>query len=202
MTPARFPVPAPGQPRRRSRQAEGGRAPPLEWLRMGRPQGGDRAHPDRSGDRYPGQEGPSRPRRPGRENRGNDSAGQPPRPASPRTGRQAGPEAMTNKARITCGAHHQSRMRCVDIAIGGRASNAGRRGQPGGVRPEAGRAAPARTLRSGTNPGRELRLGDLFGRRPVILAPVYYRCPLLCNQLLNGLDPQPEAGLARRRQGF
>ncbi len=35
--------------------------------------------------------------------------------------------------------------------------------------------------------GRELRLGELFGRRPVILAPVYYRCPLLCNQLLNGL---------------
>jgi protein SCO1/2 len=35
--------------------------------------------------------------------------------------------------------------------------------------------------------GRELRLAELFGRRPVILAPVYYRCPLLCNQLLNGL---------------
>jgi protein SCO1/2 len=35
--------------------------------------------------------------------------------------------------------------------------------------------------------GRDLRLGDLFGRRPVILAPVYFRCPLLCNQLLNGL---------------
>jgi protein SCO1 len=35
--------------------------------------------------------------------------------------------------------------------------------------------------------GRDLRLGELFGRRPVILAPVYFRCPLLCNQLLNGL---------------
>ncbi len=35
--------------------------------------------------------------------------------------------------------------------------------------------------------GRNVRLGDLFGRRPVILAPVYYRCPMLCNQLLNGL---------------
>ncbi len=35
--------------------------------------------------------------------------------------------------------------------------------------------------------GRELTLGDLFGRRPVILAPVYYRCPMLCNQVLNGL---------------
>jgi protein SCO1 len=35
--------------------------------------------------------------------------------------------------------------------------------------------------------GRDLRLGDLFGSRPVILVPVYYGCPLLCNQLLNGL---------------
>ncbi len=35
--------------------------------------------------------------------------------------------------------------------------------------------------------GRELRLAELFGQRPMILAPVYYRCPLLCNQLLNGL---------------
>jgi protein SCO1 len=35
--------------------------------------------------------------------------------------------------------------------------------------------------------GREVRLAELFGQRPVILAPVYYRCPLLCNQLLNGL---------------
>jgi protein SCO1/2 len=35
--------------------------------------------------------------------------------------------------------------------------------------------------------GRDVTLGDLFGRRPVILAPVYYRCPMLCNQVLNGL---------------
>jgi protein SCO1 len=35
--------------------------------------------------------------------------------------------------------------------------------------------------------GRDVRLGDLFGRRPVILVPVYYGCPMLCNQLLNGL---------------
>jgi protein SCO1/2 len=35
--------------------------------------------------------------------------------------------------------------------------------------------------------GRERALGELFGRRPMILAPVYYRCPMLCNQVLNGL---------------
>jgi protein SCO1 len=42
-------------------------------------------------------------------------------------------------------------------------------------------------LRFRDDTGRDLRLGELFGRRPVILAPVYFRCPLLCNQLLNGL---------------
>jgi protein SCO1/2 len=35
--------------------------------------------------------------------------------------------------------------------------------------------------------GRSLRLGEIFGRKPVILVPVYYRCPLLCSQVLNGL---------------
>jgi protein SCO1/2 len=35
--------------------------------------------------------------------------------------------------------------------------------------------------------GREIALGELFGRRPVILVPVYYQCPLLCNQTLNAL---------------
>jgi protein SCO1 len=35
--------------------------------------------------------------------------------------------------------------------------------------------------------GRDLALGELFGKRPVILVPVYYQCPMLCNQVLNGL---------------
>ena len=35
--------------------------------------------------------------------------------------------------------------------------------------------------------GRPVRLGDYFGRRPVILALVYYNCPMLCTQVLNGL---------------
>jgi protein SCO1/2 len=42
-------------------------------------------------------------------------------------------------------------------------------------------------LRFRDDSGRELALGELFGRRPVIVAPVYYRCPMLCNQVLNGL---------------
>jgi len=37
--------------------------------------------------------------------------------------------------------------------------------------------------------GREIALGDLFkSGRPVVLALVYYECPMLCNQVLNGLS--------------
>jgi protein SCO1/2 len=32
-----------------------------------------------------------------------------------------------------------------------------------------------------------VKLGDYFGKRPVILALVYYECPMLCTQVLNGL---------------
>lgn len=35
--------------------------------------------------------------------------------------------------------------------------------------------------------GNDVLLGKYFGRRPVVLALVYYECPMLCNQVLNGL---------------
>jgi protein SCO1/2 len=35
--------------------------------------------------------------------------------------------------------------------------------------------------------GRPVRLGQYFGTRPVVLAFVYYECPMLCTQVLNGL---------------
>lgn len=35
--------------------------------------------------------------------------------------------------------------------------------------------------------GREVRLGEYFGQRPVILTLVYYECPMLCSVILNGL---------------
>ena len=35
--------------------------------------------------------------------------------------------------------------------------------------------------------GRTVRLGDYFGKRPVVFALVYYNCPMLCTQVLNGL---------------
>lgn len=35
--------------------------------------------------------------------------------------------------------------------------------------------------------GNSVTLGSYFGRRPVVLAFVYYECPMLCTQILNGL---------------
>ncbi len=35
--------------------------------------------------------------------------------------------------------------------------------------------------------GRTVQLGTYFGKRPVIVALVYYDCPMLCNMILNGL---------------
>jgi protein SCO1/2 len=35
--------------------------------------------------------------------------------------------------------------------------------------------------------GRTVRLGDYLGRKPVVLALVYYDCPMLCTLTLNGL---------------
>jgi protein SCO1/2 len=36
--------------------------------------------------------------------------------------------------------------------------------------------------------GRTVRLGEYFGRKPVVLTFVYYECPMLCTQVLNGLE--------------
>lgn len=35
--------------------------------------------------------------------------------------------------------------------------------------------------------GREVKLGEYFKGRPVLLSLVYYQCPMLCNQILNGM---------------
>jgi protein SCO1/2 len=35
--------------------------------------------------------------------------------------------------------------------------------------------------------GQDVKLGQYFGKRPVILSLVYYNCPMLCTQVLNGM---------------
>jgi protein SCO1 len=36
--------------------------------------------------------------------------------------------------------------------------------------------------------GRPVRLGDYFGKKPLILNLVYYNCPMLCGEVLSGLE--------------
>jgi len=36
--------------------------------------------------------------------------------------------------------------------------------------------------------GRTVKLGEYFGRKPIVLTFVYYECPMLCTQVLNGLE--------------
>ena len=36
--------------------------------------------------------------------------------------------------------------------------------------------------------GKPVRLAEYFGQKPVILSMVYYNCPMLCTQVLNGLE--------------
>ena len=83
----------------------------------------------------------------------------------------------------------------------------------GGVRPDAWQVWSSRAIRPRPSPassarlrsinasatrcpadipfvdetGRQVTLGDYFGKRPVVLALVYYECPMLCTQVLNGL---------------
>ena len=35
--------------------------------------------------------------------------------------------------------------------------------------------------------GKTVKLGDYFGKHPAILSLVYYKCPMLCSEELNGL---------------
>jgi protein SCO1 len=35
--------------------------------------------------------------------------------------------------------------------------------------------------------GQQVKLGQYFGQKPVVLALVYYDCPMLCTQILNGM---------------
>jgi len=35
--------------------------------------------------------------------------------------------------------------------------------------------------------GEDVKLGSYFGKKPVVLSLVYYQCPMLCNQVLNGM---------------
>jgi protein SCO1/2 len=56
-----------------------------------------------------------------------------------------------------------------------------------GIEQKLGESLPLDAVFKDEN-GQDVKLGQYFGKgRPVILALVYYECPMLCNQVLNGL---------------
>src|SRR3954469_9775529 len=78
--------------------------------------------------------------------------------------------------------------------------------QSGGLQPDGGGAANQRPpileqvgidqhlnqqlpldLKFRDEAANRVRLGDFFGKRTVILSLVYYRCPMLCGEVLNGM---------------
>ncbi len=50
--------------------------------------------------------------------------------------------------------------------------------------------------------GRDVPLSSFFHGKPVILALVYYRCPMLCTQILNGLESSLKAVSFKPGQDF
>jgi protein SCO1 len=55
-----------------------------------------------------------------------------------------------------------------------------------GFEPELNARIPA-DLKFRDESGREVRLGDFYGQKPVVLAFVYYTCPMLCDQIQQGV---------------
>ncbi|MBV9572835.1 MAG: SCO family protein [Acidobacteriales bacterium] len=56
-----------------------------------------------------------------------------------------------------------------------------------GIRQNLNEQIPS-DLAFGDEGGNLVRLGDYFGRKPMILSLVYYRCSMLCGEVLSGLE--------------
>ena len=86
---------------------------------------------------------------------------------------------------------------CSPLTVFGQYAQPPRRGESSAQPPEALKNIGIEQRQGNTLPlgarfrdeaGNEVRLGDYFGKqRPVVIAPVYYDCPMLCNQVLHGL---------------
>lgn len=65
-----------------------------------------------------------------------------------------------------------------------------------GVEQKLGQPVPAE-VPFADDAGRAVKLGDYFGERPVVLVLAYFRCPMLCSEVLNGLfESLGKSGLA------
>lgn len=102
---------------------------------------------------------------------------------------------MTRSTRYTLFALTAALATVVSLPLSARAGNDGvvpQHQQPKGFRPEAGIAeqigaqVPLDLVFRDENE-QPITLREAMGGRPTILVPVYYRCPMLCTQVLNGL---------------
>src|SRR5687768_14303207 len=92
---------------------------------------------------------------------------------------------------------------CLPLTVFGQYGRPQQGTMPKGGTPEALKRADIEQRLDGQIPldlafrdeaGREVRLGEYFkSDRPVVLSLVYYECPMLCNQVLNGLVGTLEA---------
>jgi protein SCO1/2 len=84
----------------------------------------------------------------------------------------------------------------LTVAVWGQGMSRGIMSPPSNVRPPGlqnvgfeqklnGQIPAELTFRDET--GKAVRLGDYFGKRPMILNLVYYQCPMLCGEVLSGL---------------
>lgn len=80
----------------------------------------------------------------------------------------------------------RARASAPGAAGGGQQMQAAELMQQVGIDQNLGATLPA-GLTFTDSEGRDVRLGDLFGDRPVILALVYYECPMLCTVTTEGL---------------
>lgn len=101
--------------------------------------------------------------------------------------------SLTHNSRL---AHALAATLLLAISAWGQGMNKGIMSPPANVRPPylqnvgieqhlGGQVSPDLTFRDET--GKTVRLGDYFGKKPVILNLVYYNCTMLCGEVLAGL---------------
>ena len=199
-------------PREDLRELRAQRRRAARQLRLGRPERGHRADPDRRGDAADAGA------------RAADATGQKPRRARHRvdTKRHRGCRLSQYP-----GLRVSLRVLCVlcDLCVlcaGGAARRRWRwPRRPPGFKREAGTPssqlpAPLREIGFDQHldehlpldtpfrdeQGRAVQLGEYFGKRPVVLVFAYYDCPMLCTLVINGLSSALGRAVARPGQGL
>ena len=119
----------------------------------------------------------------------------PPEALSPGEGRRAVlTTSLSNSNRVVASVFMAALM---SLPAFGQGMTQGIMSPPANVRPPGlknvgieqhlnGQIPSALTFRDET--GKAVRLGEYFGRKPMILNLVYYQCPMLCGEVLSGLE--------------